>query len=258
MRFTAGAATDVGRVRPGNEDRFFTAPRLVAVADGMGGHLGGGTASALTVDVCAQLAALETLVPADVVAAVERANQDIVERAAADSSLHGMGTTLTGVAVVDVGGVTHFAVFNVGDSRVYRVEGVTLTPVTVDHSEVQELVAAGRLTADEARVHPGRNVITRSIGTAPPPAVDIVLLSPRPGDRFLVCSDGLTGEVDDAAIAAVLVVTADPQAAADALVTAALAAGGRDNVTVVVADAESADVVDEPTAPRRPAPGSWS
>ncbi|MHA3702645.1 PP2C family protein-serine/threonine phosphatase [Jatrophihabitans sp. YIM 134969] len=237
MRFTTGAATDVGLVRAGNEDSFFAAPHLVAVADGMGGHLGGGTASALAVEALAELARREVLAPDDVVAAVGRANAEVVRRADADPSLHGMGTTLTGVAIVDTGGVARFAVFNVGDSRVYRLDGGALTPVTVDHSEVQALVDAGRLTPEEARVHPARNVITRSIGSAPPPEVDVVILEPVGGDRFVVCSDGLTGEVDDAAIAQVLAGVEDPQAAAEALVAAALDGGGHDNVTVVVVDA---------------------
>ena len=249
MRFTAGAATDVGLVRRGNEDSHLVRPRLLAVADGMGGHLGGGTASALTVEALAQVADAEVLVPGDLAAAVDRANATVVRRADEDPALHGMGTTLTGVAVVDVGGVPHIAVFNVGDSRVYRLDGDVVTRLTVDHSEVQELVSAGHLTPEEARVHPGRNVITRSIGSDPGPVVDIVVLSPRPDDRFLVCSDGLTGELDDAAIAPLLTGVA-PQDAADALVAAALAAGGRDNVTVIVADVESGEVVDGPTAPR--------
>ncbi len=257
MRFTAGAATDTGLVRSGNEDRYFVGPQLVAVADGMGGHAGGETASALAVEACAQFGTDDVAGPADVVAMVARANEAVLRRAGDDPSLAGMGTTLTGVAVIDVGGVTHLAVFNVGDSRVYRWGGSALTPVTVDHSEVQELVTAGRLTADEARVHPGRNVITRSIGSAVAPAVDVVVLSPRPGDRFLVCSDGLTGELDDAAIAEVLRTVDEPQAGADALVAAALAAGGRDNVTVVLAETASTDYLDEDTAPRSalPVPG---
>ena len=159
-------------------------------------------------------------------------------------------TTLTGVAVVEVEGVPHLAVFNVGDSRVYRLGGDRMGQVTVDHSEVQELVTAGRLTAQQARVHPARHVITRSIGSDPGPAVDVVVLSPRPADRFLVCSDGLTGELDDAAIEALLAAAEAPQTAAESLVAAAVAAGGRDNVTVIVADVEAGEVVDGPTAPR--------
>lgn len=237
-------------MRAGNEDDYVAGPRLVAVADGMGGHRGGGTASALAVDACADLERADVLVPADVVAAVDRANRAVVERAAQDPSLHGMGTTLTGVALVDVGGMPHLAVFNVGDSRVYRLDGADVVPVTVDHSEVQELVTAGQLTAEEARVHPGRNVITRSIGSDPGPVVDVVVLSPRADDRFLVCSDGLTTELTDSEIAAVLAGADRPQAAADSLVAAAVSAGGRDNVTVIVADVESGEVVDGPTAPR--------
>lgn len=241
MRFTAGAATDTGLVRRANEDAFFVGARVVAVADGMGGHLGGGTASVIAVGVCAELAAIDPLTPGDVVTAVGRANHEVVRRAALDPSLHGMGTTLTGVAVVEVEGAPCLAVFNVGDSRVYRLEGGRMRQVTVDHSEVQELVTAGRLTAEEARVHPARNVITRSVGSDPGPAVDVVVLAPQPADRFLVCSDGLTGELDDTAIEDLLATDADPQAVAELLVAAAVAAGGRDNVTVVVADVTETD-----------------
>lgn len=236
MRFDAGAATDTGLVRPGNEDAFFVSARVVAVADGMGGQAGGGTASAIAVRACAELAALDPLTPHDVATAVGRANHEVVSRGTRDPALHRMGTTLTGVAVVDVEGRAHLAVFNVGDSRVYRLADGRMEQVTVDHSEVQELVTAGRLTPEQARVHPARHVITRAVGSDPAPAVDVVVLEPRPGDRFLVCSDGLTGELDDPAVAALLAAPGSPQTVAEGLVAAAVAAGGHDNVTVVVAD----------------------
>ena len=140
------------------------------------------------------------------------------------------------VAVVAVAGTDHWAVFNMGDSRVYRLFEGELAQVTVDHSEVQELVSSGRLTAEEARTYRRRNVVTRSLGIDPPDAVDTWVFPPVPGERFLMCSDGLTGEVGDARIQEILGSVDDPQMAADLLVQAAIDAGGSDNVTVVVVD----------------------
>jgi protein phosphatase len=125
-------------------------------------------------------------------------------------------------------------VFNIGDSRVYRFFEDELVRATVDHSEVEELVLAGRITADEARVHPDRNIITRSLGTVPPPQVDLWVLPPVPGERFIVCSDGLVNEVDDDELGAVLRLLPDSEGAAAHLLQLALDRGARDNVSVVV------------------------
>jgi protein phosphatase len=149
-----------------------------------------------------------------------------------------MGTTLTGLALVDDG---RWAVLNVGDSRVYRYADGQLTQLTVDHSAVQQLVDAGLLDARAALRHPRRNVVTRSLGTQPPPAPDIALRDPVPGERFVVCSDGLTNELSDAEISRLLADCDDPQQAAEQLVERAVRAGGRDNVTVIVVQLEESN-----------------
>ena len=231
-----GSATDVGRVRTLNEDSMLAVPGLFVVADGMGGHAAGEVASQLAVAEFAQLAEQGPIRAEDLTEAVRRANEHILSAGAERGDRHGMGTTLTGLGVVSAERGEELAVFNVGDSRVYRVSGGQLQQVTVDHSAVQELVDAGRLTAQAARSHPRRNVVTRSLGTDPGPAPDIWLVQPLAGDRFLVCSDGLTGELEDSDLAELLAGEADPQAAAERLVHQAVAAGGHDNVTAVVLD----------------------
>ncbi|MDT0262836.1 PP2C family protein-serine/threonine phosphatase [Jatrophihabitans lederbergiae] len=235
-----GAATDVGRVRQQNEDSVWASATLFAVADGMGGHAGGEVASALAIEELRRSAELGPLTPQVLAEAIWQANDRIVAEAAGRHELLGMGTTLTGIAVVATADGERWAVFNVGDSRVYRYADGSLTRLTVDHSAVQELIAAGRLTPDEARRHPRRNVVTRSLGSDPAPVPDIWLFPPVPGDRFLVCSDGLTGELADTDIATLLREFDDPQTAADELVRCANEAGGNDNVTTIVVDLRAA------------------
>jgi serine/threonine protein phosphatase PrpC len=234
VTITAGAVTHPGLVRSANEDSLVTTGQFAAVADGMGGHAAGEVASRIAVETIAELAAQPAPQPDDVVAAIARANGRILEQGATGRELAGMGTTLSGVGLVNVTGTPQWIVFNVGDSRVYRYADGTLAQVTVDHSEVAELLAAGQLSADEARDYPRRNVVTRSLGSHPPPQPDVWVFPPRPGERFLVCSDGLTLEMSDAEIAAVLDKYPDPNTAARELMEHALAAGGRDNVTVIV------------------------
>jgi protein phosphatase len=231
-----GSATDVGRVRTLNEDSLLAVPGLFVVADGMGGHAAGEVASQLAVAEFARLAEQAPVRAEDVAETVRLANEHILSAGAERDDRHGMGTTLTGVGVVSSQQGEELAVFNVGDSRVYRLTEGQLHQLTVDHSAVQELVDAGRLTAQAARSHPRRNVVTRSLGTDPGPAPDVWLVQPAAGDRFLVCSDGLTGELEDADIAALLAGNPDPQATADELVRQAVAVGGHDNVTAVVLD----------------------
>jgi hypothetical protein len=177
-----------------------------------------------------------------------------------------MGTTVTGLAGLETTGGDHLMVFNVGDSRVYRLAADRILQVTVDHSEVQELVLAGVLSREQARTHPRRNVVTRALGAAPSLQSDHWLLPAVGGDRFLICSDGLTGELPDEVILPLLTV-GGPQQAAEALVAAANDAGGRDNITAMVVDilgdVSSADetptLTDQPAIwPRRPVgPATW-
>jgi len=231
-----GSATDVGRVRTLNEDSLLAVPGLFVVADGMGGHAAGEVASQLAVAEFARLAEQAPVRAEDVTDAIQRANSHIVSAGAERGDRHGMGTTLTGVGVVGSEQGEQLAVFNVGDSRVYQVTEGQLRQLTVDHSAVQEMVDAGRLTAQAARTHPRRNVVTRSLGTDPAPDPDVWLVAPVAGDRFLLCSDGLTGELQDSDIAELLTQNPDPQATADELVRQAVAVGGHDNVTAVVLD----------------------
>ncbi|MGL5865897.1 MAG: PP2C family protein-serine/threonine phosphatase [Dermatophilaceae bacterium] len=172
--------------------------------------------------------------PDDVAQALSEANRRILAAQQETPDQRGMGTTAAGLTVVDAGGAEHWVVFNIGDSRVYRVTDHQLSQITRDHSEVRALLDAGVIDAEEAARHPLRHVITRSLGSDPRPSPDVWVVPPSPGERFVICSDGLSGEIDDSAIMRVVGAHRDPQAAADELVAAAVQAGGRDNVSVVV------------------------
>jgi protein phosphatase len=258
----AALATDVGRVRAHNEDAGLITSDLVAVADGMGGHAAGEVASSLAVEALREVGESAAsgeaggLRPKDVLDAVQAANRAILQSVARNPEQTGMATTLAGLARVTVGGSPHWAVFNIGDSRVYRVVDGRLTQVSTDHSEVAELVSLGLLTPQEALVHPARNIVTRCLGREPLEPVDSWVFPPHAGERFLLCTDGLTNELRDPTIARILGDGDDPQAIADRLVAAAVDAGGRDNVTVVVvlgspvADGGASHEADEETAPR--------
>ena len=254
LTLRVGAATDVGRARDHNEDCPLAAGGLYLVADGMGGHAAGEVASRIAVETVQEVTSRAVVVRDDVVRALTEANDRILRSVARHPAQTGMGTTAAGLAIVSQGGSSHWAVFNVGDSRVYRLATGRMEPVTVDHSEVRELVDAGLITEAEAARHPLRNVVTRSLGSDTMPAVDLWVFPPQPGERFLVCSDGLNGELSDAQISHLLSTHEDPQDAAEALVRAAVDAGGRDNVTVVVVAldgrADSDDDPDADTAPR--------
>jgi PPM family protein phosphatase len=246
IRFSHGAATSVGRVRQVNEDSYLAVPPLFVVADGMGGHSSGDVASRIAIEEMAACVALRPLFAEAVLTALEHANRNIIERDEANR----MGTTVTGLAALETGGGDHLMVFNVGDSRVYRLAGGRFEQVTVDHSEVQELVLAGVITREQARTHPRRNIVTRALGSDPVLLADHWVLPAVTGERFLVCSDGLFGELPDEDIHALLA-GGTAQRAADQLVAAAYEAGGRDNITAVVADVDSDDeAADETTLPR--------
>jgi serine/threonine protein phosphatase PrpC len=240
VQIEAGAASDTGRVRESNEDAWVVLGHLFAVADGMGGHAAGEVASELAVAALRRLADRPTLTVEDVREALAEANRSIVAEGRADRRKAGLGTTVSGIALVEADGAPHWLVFNVGDSRVYRIEGDTATQLTVDHSEVEELVAAGLISPEEAQVHPLHNVITRSLGMTVTPEPDVWLFPVQDGDAFVACTDGLTNEVDDAVIGRVAAGAGTAQDAADALVAAAVDAGGRDNVTVVAVRLASA------------------
>ncbi|WP_408896753.1 PP2C family protein-serine/threonine phosphatase [Nocardioides sp. R1-1] len=244
-----GAATDVGLVRAVNEDAFLVDPPVFVVADGMGGHDRGDVASAWTVEELARLSDRDydltdgtSAVDAALRAAQERLlAYDEEQRAAGADDSFAAGTTVVLALLVQASEGPHWLLANVGDSRVYRMDQGALEQVSVDHSLVQELVDAGRLSPDAAAVHPSRHVVTRAIGGAAMPtpvsgAADYYLLPLAAAERLLLCSDGVSGMVDDVTIAALLAEHDDPRDAADALVAAAVAAGGHDNATAVVVD----------------------
>lgn len=232
MRVEVGVATDLGKVREGNEDSYLVDPPLLlyAVADGMGGHRGGEVASHLALETVESLARSGTGTLAD---HVSEANRTVFERSQRDRRVTGMGTTLTAAKVVD--GVAYLA--HVGDSRAYLLRAGAFRQLTEDHTLVNRMVKAGEITADEAEVHPHRNVLTRALGTEPDVEVDQGEVALMDGDRILLCSDGLFGMVTEDQIQAILETEPDPQHAADRLVRAANRAGGVDNITTLVLDA---------------------
>lgn len=245
----AGVATDVGHKRVVNEDSALVAFPLFAVADGMGGHEAGDRASRAVVEALAPLEGADDLDPQRLAEALQAAQSAVVD--ISDGTQRGAGSTLTGAAVHVRDGVAYWLVFNVGDSRVYRFRDGGLEQLTVDHSVVQQLLDEGALDPSEVATFRGRNVITRAMGAEDSDA-DFWLHPIVDGERLVLCSDGLSGEVDDAAIAATLASTPGSQAAAQALVDAALAAGGRDNVTVVVLGVVSGGLAEAPAPAAEP------
>jgi serine/threonine protein phosphatase PrpC len=241
VKLVVGATTDVGQVRDGNEDRFLVEVglRLFAVADGMGGHQAGEVASTTAIE--ALRAAVAAGRPLD--DAIVEANRAVFEKAGTDDAFTGMGTTLTAIAV---GSERAVVVGHVGDSRAYLARDGTLEQITKDHSLVEEMVREGRITEDQALVHPQRSIITRALGIDAEIDVDLYPVELRPEDRILICSDGLTDMLRQSDIARILRQEPDPQRAADALADAANANGGIDNVTAVVIAALPADAIAEP------------
>ena len=232
----AGAATDVGRVRQINEDRYLADERLFAVADGVGGHQAGEVASQTSVETLQRTFEDGEHTTEGLITAAEAANQAVWQLAQGSREKRGMGTTLTALALVQEDGEEQLALINVGDSRAYMLQQGELIQLTEDHSLVEELVRDGKLTPAEAQVHPQRSIITRALGMEPAIEVDSWEIIPYTGDRILLCSDGLTNELSDERIASTLRQIADPQEAAHDLVRQARSAGGSDNITVVVVD----------------------
>jgi protein phosphatase len=249
---SCGYGTDRGLKRELNEDSLIAVDPVFAVADGMGGHEAGDIASGLCVRTLGRMPQLA----AGVRSATAVALQECI--LAADSQIRNAtrgraGTTLSGVVVVEQLGVRYWLVMNIGDSRTYRLSHGLFTQISVDHSEVQELVDAGSITSEEAAIHPRRHVVTRGLGTGDATEADFWLLPILDGDRILVCSDGLSGELDDEHMSRILTTVAHPQEAVDALIQAALRSGGRDNVTAIVVDARIT-LNDAEGASTRPSP----
>lgn len=233
MKIVSGASTDTGMVREGNEDSYLVDRRLelFAIADGMGGHRAGEVASAVALEGL-RTALIEGAPIAD---AVGKANTAVWDTASADTDLAGMGTTLT-AARFDGETLT---IGHVGDSRAYLLREDRLDRLTMDHSLVEELIREGKITEEQASVHPQRSIITRALGVDSTVDVDVYSVVLQPSDRVMLCSDGLTSMVRAATIADIMRGESDPTVAANALVDAANAAGGEDNITVVVLDAQS-------------------
>ena len=231
----SGSATDTGLVRSVNQDLAVESSNLFAVADGMGGHAGGEVAARMAVDTLGVVFGRQPTAVGLSEAVVE-ANATVWQHSLEHPELRGMGTTLTAVGLVQEDGHDVLALVNVGDSRSYRIHDGQMTLLTTDHSVAEEMVRSGELTEREAAVHPQRHILTRALGVSSDVAVDFWRLHPVRGDRYLLCSDGLTNELEDDQISQVLTSVADPREAADLLVRAARGHGGSDNITVIVVD----------------------
>jgi protein phosphatase len=237
LRFAARSHT--GLLREGNEDSVYAGPRLLAVADGMGGHAAGEVASAVAI---AAIAPLDEDAPgSDLLDALSQAatsaNQRLHDMVEGDAALDGMGTTLTAI----LWGGSRLGLLHIGDSRAYLLRDGELSQITHDHTLVQSLVDAGRISEEEAEAHPQRNVITKVLDGRDELEPDLSVREVRAGDRYLLCSDGLTGPVGSTDTLREALSAPDPQVAVDQLVQLALRGGGPDNITVIVADAVESD-----------------
>jgi PPM family protein phosphatase len=235
----SAAGSDIGRRRAGNQDSAYTSARLLAVADGMGGHAHGEVASAIAIGAIADVDAdlgetdLHTVdLLATLGAAMDSAAQRLTEIADTDPSLRGTGTTLVALLVDG----ERVGVGHVGDSRAYLLRDGDLHQLTRDHTLVQSLVDEGRITADEALDHPRRSVLVRTLQEGSPAEPDLFPVEGRVGDRFLVCSDGVTAVLADDEIGEVLRTVEEPADAVDRIIALANEGGGPDNITCVVAD----------------------
>lgn len=248
----SGAVSHVGGIRTMNEDSYLTSDRVCLVADGMGGHEAGEVASGLAAELFERTFGLGILDVGDLEPLFTSINRQI-RQVGVENGTEGMGTTVVGLGLIANGDTVSAVVFNVGDSRCYRLLDGKLEQLTTDHSHVQELITAGELSAADASRHPMKNVVTRALGVEREIRADYTLLD-EVSCRLLLCSDGLSGEISDERIREILSSEADPQAAATALVESVLEGRAPDNVTAVVVDVTFDDVVDDITVPndRRP------
>lgn len=239
MQIHVGAGTDTGRIRTGNEDNFFAEADdrrgVFVVADGMGGHAAGEVASEMAVTIVSRnllgLSSVRDAGAAELVGkSLQEANRAIFDRMLAESDKQGMGTTVSVMVLSDHG----YLIGQIGDSRVYLYRDGALIQITKDHSYVQEQVDAGLLTPEQARYHPYSNVITRCVGASDEVEADIYAGEARVGDVFLLCSDGLTGMVDDRRLAQLLMARSGPGRIVDSLIAEANGRGGLDNITAIV------------------------
>lgn len=256
VELVAASFTHVGRVRSLNEDSVLDTAPFFLVADGMGGHEHGEVASGMVVAMVPSLLAGRPVSAASVRVAIEECNRRVHLEGGGG---RGMGTTITGVVVASDTHRPSLILVNVGDSRTYRVRDGVLEQLSIDHSRVQELFQVGAISAEQMSTHPERNVITRAVGIEPLVSPDVATVHPVPGDRFLVCSDGLSGELSAAEIAQCLAHPL-PSLAAQALLDAVLATPARDNISAIVVDVVSvqppsvADDLDRTDPRGRPLP----
>lgn len=264
MIVSTGSSTHAGNRRVLNEDAMLASAPVFLVADGMGGHEAGERASSAVMEEFAAFVGRPDLTLDDVRTALSRARGAV--EALSTSGNGRAGTTLSGVVIASVDGMGYWLALNIGDSRTYRLSGGELEQISVDHSVVQELIDSGELSAADAVSDHRRNIITRAIGAGSTGEADYWMFPAELGDRMLICSDGLSSELRDERIREVLMTEPDPQTAADVLVDEAVRAGGRDNVTVVIADAvlvaskpgrplQADDDIDADTRPRETALG---
>ncbi len=249
MHMIAAAGSHVGKVRSNNQDSAYAGRHLFMVADGMGGHAGGDVASAITVrhvrdvdrlfdDIGQAAEALQT--------SLVGANAALAETVYQHAELAGMGTTVSALLRVD----DQFSLAHIGDSRIYLLRNGDLRQLTSDHTFVQRLVDSGRITPEEALVHPRRSVLMRVLGDVEsPPELDRELVDIKPGDRWMLCSDGLSSYVDDDRSKEILGESPTPASAVERLINESLANGAPDNVTVVVVDASDNEGVGAPASP---------
>ncbi|GAA2908151.1 protein phosphatase [Microbacterium keratanolyticum] len=233
---SSAAISHTGRVRSNNQDSGYSGANLFAVADGMGGHAGGDVASSIAIH---RLEGLDQGFPstqdaqASLQAAATTAAGDLIRAAKDRPELAGLGTTLSAIIMVD----DYAVIGHIGDSRIYLLRDDELTQITADHTFVQRLVDSGRITLEEARYHPRRSVLMRVLSDMDAdPELDMFVMPTQPGDRWLLCSDGLSGVVDDAHIEKVLRMGFAPGRSADVLLKQALDGGAPDNVTIVIVD----------------------
>lgn len=236
---TWAGATDTGLRRDNNQDAFLAEYPLFVVADGMGGHAGGEIASQSTIARLQEVVSAGSVTTGAIEKALEQAVADIASHP--DTTDEGTGTTLTGVFLDTATDEPRWVSLNIGDSRVYLLRDERLVQVTTDHSVVQELISSGRLSPEEAESHPYSNVITRAVGASELTPPDYLGIEVVDGDRFVICSDGLTKELTDYGIQHFLREKADPAEAVDAMLAAALDNGGRDNVTLIIVKVARAD-----------------
>lgn len=236
VQVTSGGSTHVGHRRALNEDRFVASTPVFIVADGMGGHDRGDLASSMVAATFEEIATHEPI-GMDQVADTVRAVHIAIRQAGQHSPPHReMGTTLVGALIVSNGASESWLIVNVGDSRAYRYFEGRLEQLSTDHSVVRELIDRGLITGADAHDHPDRHVITRAVGIQEDVVPDFLLREPQPGERLLLCSDGVTDELSDDDLAELLALDLEPQAVADRIVAAVLARDALDNITAVVID----------------------